>query len=301
MAKTINFRTVIYPYDKVVDSIVTPITKHLSQFSINYNYLENYLNVSFFIEMEPHGGAFISHGIADKNWRNANRVHDYDYIFVSGPAWKDKLINQGIAPEKILINGYPRLDTLFNQEKPVRKNNKINLLFAPTHTMMLPASLKEDPIAVKNVLLEEVSANETLLKSLGEIPDDINLIESRHPANNRYNMTFDQYLIADVVISDCSSTLYEAWALGIPVVFPDWLVKDNIIKKYPNSFEEYIYTNSIGYHAQSANEMLKMIYIAKESGVDEQTKEFMEGIFPIQLRGNSGSITAKMLLDAANI
>jgi len=282
LQKAINFRTVIYPYDLVIQKIIEPIKEHLVEFTENYDFLEDSLNVSFFREMLPHKDVFMSHGIADKNWRNANKVSDYDYICVSGPLWKEKMLKQGVAEEKILICGYSKLDKLFSLKKETN-TDKINLLFAPTHN----ASNK-------------VSAYETLLNTLEYNKEEINLIESVHPADERANMTYDNYLKADVVISDCISTLYEAWALGIPVVFPDFIVKDNIIKRYPGSFEEEIYKNGIGYHASNPKELIDMVYMAKEKGLDSNTEEFIEGIFPKNLRGKSGEVTANMLLEIAN-
>ena len=87
-----------------------------------------------FHEIEPQKEVFISHGLADKNWREAQFVKNYDYIFVSGQLWKDKMTSQGISSDKILINGFSKLDPLFKME---RKNNNENIvvLFAHTHNL----------------------------------------------------------------------------------------------------------------------------------------------------------------------
>lgn len=194
------------------------------------------------------------------------------------------MIKQGIPAAKILMNGYTKLDPLFidfNQKKS--SPDKVTVLAAFSHN----ASTK-------------VPEYERLLKTLEMNSNEINIIDVCHPAINRYSMTYDQYRMADVVISDCSSTLYEAWALGIPVVFPDWLVKGNIGKEYPDSFEELIFDEGIGFHASCIEEMMKSIYVAKEQGLDNQTKEFIEGIFPSELRGTSGKVTAQMPLEIAN-
>jgi len=83
--------------------------------------------------------------------------------------------------------------------------------------------------------------------------------------------TLQEILEADVVISDTSSIIYEAWALEKPVLFPDWLVKDDIAKYYPNSFEDYIYKENIGYHAGSFEQLVQFVQIAVDQGVDERT------------------------------
>ncbi|WP_027400009.1 hypothetical protein [Anaerovorax odorimutans] len=284
MSKIINFRTVCYPYDKVIEKIVEPIARYLPYSTQNYEYLEGGLNVSFFQEIHPHNDVFMSHGIADKNWRNADIVKDYDYICVSGPLWQEKMIKQGIPSSKLLLTGYTKIDPLFKLKKDQKINDKkINVLFAPT-----------------NSVAARVITYEKLLKTIKEVSKDINIIYAYHPGNDKSSITYEQYLIADVVISDISSTLYEAWALDIPVVFPDWVIKDEVVNNYTDSFEDFIFKNNIGYHASSCEEMIKMIYEAKEKGLDNKTKEFIEGIFPTELRGSSGKITAEILQQIAD-
>jgi len=43
--------------------------------------------------------------------------------------------------------------------------------------------------------------------------------------------TMQPLVDADVVIADAGSTIYEAWALGKPVIFPDWLGKGRSAKE----------------------------------------------------------------------
>lgn len=286
MSKTINFIDVYYPYNNIINRFIEPIAKYLPNWSKSFEYKPDCINVSFFYEEKQNKDIFISHGLADKNWRDAHFVKDYDYICVSGKLWKEKMIGQGIPSEKILVNGYSKLDPLFNnKDKKQRIDNMVLVLFAPTHNII------EDS--------ENISIYNKIDICFEEIPNNIEIIKSWHPANDWNNMTYDQLLLADVVISDCSSVIYEAWALDIPVVFPDWIVKDFIIEKYPNSFEEYIYINKIGYHATNSKELLEMIYLAKKDGLDNETKSFIDGIFPKELRGKSGEVTAKLLLDIA--
>lgn len=287
MVKQINF---LYNegglYSRVLDSLIEPILKYLPH-ATKGKFLEGQINVRFFREAVPQRGVLMSHGLADKNWRDADKVAGFDYVFVSGPLWRDKMIKQGLPEKKILINGFTKLDPLFQDKNSLKNNDsKIHVLYAPTHN-------------AKEVTGNHVSSYPRFNTYLKEIPADVELINSYHPANNSREITLDLFKSADVVISDCSSVLYEAWALGIPVVFPDWLVKDTIIKRFKGSFEDSIYSQGIGYHAQNIDELWKLVRFARDHGMDSVTKYFIEGIFPSELRGSSGKVTAEILLKLA--
>jgi hypothetical protein len=54
--------------------------------------------------------------------------------------------------------------------------------------------------------------------------------------------------------------VYEAWALGKPVIFPRWAIDvETLITRNPLSAESYIYRNRIGLHPESFEEMLAML------------------------------------------
>lgn len=128
------------------------------------------------------------------------------------------------------------------------------------------------------------------------------MIEALHPSvNPGSNVTMQALADADVVISDAGSLVYEAWAIGKPVVFPSWLTKDGVMKRFSGSFEEQIYREEIGYHAWNATNLLDCVKRAYLSGIDEKAVEFIEGIFPQRLRGYSGQETANFLRRIANV
>lgn len=291
MQKMINFIYENSTYIKVLDTLVDPIVKHLEGIHVKtFYYNHDMINVSFFCDSKttPKRGIFMSHGIADKNWRNFESVLSYDYVCVSSEAWKQKMISQGIPEKRLLICGYSKLDSMFPFQKEPKEDDEIVVLYAPTHNMGEPSS-------------NSVSCYPRLNALIGNHPSDIRIIHSVHPANKEnYIPTTDLYKYADVVISDCSSTLYEAMALDIPVVFPDWLVRDMILRCFPNSFEDVIYKKGIGYHANNIEELWYLIRKAKKEGLSDKTKIFIDSIIPPHLRGNSGKTTADILIELAN-
>jgi hypothetical protein len=290
MSKMINFIRYGDYYLKVMDNIIDPIIKYLPKdaYQITTKFQSECLNVSFFAEHIPHRDVFLCHGIADKNYHNGDRIKDYDYIFASGDTWKQKLIKQGVPENKIYVTGWTKIEPMFNNLTKILKDendNKIRVLYAPTHNML------QDKKAVT------VSSYPRLDEYFSNTPSDIEILHSVHPANKAHrDTTLDLLGWNDVLISDCSSVLYEALSLNIPVVLPDWLVKQPILQGYPNSFEYQIYDKGIGYHAQNINHMWELIREASQKGLSQQTKDFIEGIFPARLRGNSGKVTADILL-----
>jgi hypothetical protein len=267
------------PYSGVLDAFVAPITEHLPSWKKSQEAQTDALNVRFFVEWE-HGGAFIPHGIADKNYRNADKLAGFDYIFVSGPAWSEKLIKQGYPAEKIYIGGYTKLDPAFSMQKTP---GWPRILYAPTHAA-----------------IEEVSLQGRFDADLAIVAEYYEVISSAHPAYSG-KVTMQALVDADVVIADSGSILYEAWALNKPVIFPDWLLKEGVEKHFPGSFEEQIYREGMGYHAESPQDLLGAIKTALHYGLDDTTRRFIDGIFPPELRGKSGEATAKILKELVSV
>lgn len=293
MNKQINFVVPEPPerlssYQKVIISIVDPIRIHLKDSTISSNALPDAVNIHFFNEpryrkekKNDFNGihVFMSHGMGDKQWRDGPQVKSFDYIFVSGPRWVEKMIGQNIPAEKVLMTGYAKLDPLFQGKIKKTGYDKKTVLYAPTH--------------VGSVSCTSYPA---FKEYYNQFPSDLQLLFCPHPYHRKKNTPVLQELAdADVVISDGSSVIYEALALGLPVVFPDWIVKDGVLKKWPISFTAQIYQDGIGYHAKTFKQMINQIYKAIDRGIRNKDKGFIDGIFPPDLRGNSGKATALAL------
>lgn len=276
-------------YVDVLYTMINPIKDNLNSedYLISDISIQDCINIHFFNESDYINqvgllgkSVFISHGIADKNWRNLNVVDKFNYIVVSGYSWKEKMIKDGLSEDRIFIGGYPKLDYILDKKK---KSDKKTILWCPTHNMNPNSKCR-------------VSSYPYLKEYLHEIPSEFEVLISEHPANktNRKS-TMEELVDADIVIADTGSTLYEAWILGKPVIFPDWIIKDSILKSYPNSFEYKIFSKKIGYHANNIEDMISLIYSSFGLGIDEKTELFIEGILPKSLRGSSGKTIAAFL------
>lgn len=285
----INFVNTENIYTEVINAFINPILPHLDKFQITHSLQNNMVNVVFFTENDYFDSiktnytngktVFMTHGIADKNWRTAQKTDKFDYVCVTGDLWVNKLVKQGMNKSKIKVNGYTRMDDIYNQKDTYIKTNpnKRTILFAPTHTCSVTTYDKLNPV-------------------ITALQGKYNILISEHPANrDNKNVTSTQYLEADVIVGDFGSSIYEAWSLGKPCVFADWLCRDDIHEFYPDSFEDYIYSESIDYHAKSQEEFIVLVDIAIKNGITMDAKRLIDGIFNKELRGCSGKVTANIL------
>ena len=291
-------------YVNAIEALSNPIMKHLPEKDVGYSKIPlTRMNIRFFnsarineqgkIPVGPND-IFFSHGIGDKNYWKGSKIADYKYAFVPGPAWEKRMRNTGYKGE-IFVCGYTKLDPLININKnSIKKNSKPKILWAPTHGYHS-----------KN---KGRSSYPAFLKYLDQIPNDFEVITSLHPTSKMHNNikqlpTMKALLEADIIIADAGSTLYEAWILNKPVIFPDWIcAKDtmNHFKTDPANFEYQIYSKKIGYHAKDMKDMIKLFDIALSDGMKDLEKEFIEKIYPSKLRGKAGETAAKQILELAN-
>ena len=280
-------------YGKVIRSLSDPIIKHLPKGVAGYhNHPVIGMNVRFFSKKRiiQHGkclvgpnDVFISHGIGDKDYWIAPHISSFSHALVPGPAWKER-IEKGGYKGQVHVTGYTKLDPIFQGEYTRQKREKPYVVWAPTHAY--------------NKSFKNRTSYPECNKLIKEIPNCYETGIAYHPSARREkDITMQELLDADVVIADAGSTIYEAWALGKPVIFPDWICKKGVLGKFsPGNIEYEIYDKGIGYHANSMNELIDMIETALVKGMQTAESEFIERIFPSELRGVSGKKAADVLL-----
>jgi len=257
------------PYSEVIKLMTEPILEHIDVLP---------KALFFFLEGNK-DGIFMHHGISDKGYHRIERLKKIKHLLYPGPTWKEKLIRQGIPAEKIHIVGWPRLDPIFQGKIKYTPGEKKRIAWCPTHNA-----------------IPEISSYPEFEKHLDIFSDKYEVISSVHPARRQDRKTsLDVLVNADVVISDTSSILYEAMAIGKPVILLDFMVKDGVMSRLKGTFEEDIYREEIGYHAKSLEELPEIVELALEKGIDDKARKFIDGIFPPELRGKSGEATAKIL------
>lgn len=280
-------------YIKVVQALSDPIIKHLPEGVAGYSRQPVIgMNIRFFSEkrivergkrLVGPNDIFMSHGIGDKDYWIAEYIASFTHALVPGPAWK-KRIEKGGYKGEVHVVGYTKLDPVFQGDYIRQKREKPYVVWAPTHAYH------------RN--FKGRSSYPQCIELIKEIPDYYETGLAFHPsARKEKDVTMQELLDADVVIADAGSTLYEAWALGKPVIFPDWICKKDILDKFaPGNLEYEIYSKGIGYHADNMKELTDMIEHALVNGMQPAEMEFMEEVFPTQLRGVSGKRAADTLL-----
>ncbi len=252
------------------------------------------VNVTFFVPRRAH--IMMSHGVADKNYllrRDAAgglELNKFRTVCVPGPWLKRKLEGDKevhLPPESIRVVGWPRLDKLLaaQRESPVvvDPKRKPKVLWAPTHPGRADKSV-------------HLSSYPKLNRYLERLQKAFDLEVSLHPANRAGGRpTFEALLDAEYVIADRGTTIYEAWALGKPVIFPRWILGDAPIAKTPGSAEAEIYEKNIGFHVHKVAELIDLVRSRPKLG--EDASAFIEDYLPKSTHGQSYRLIADCVND----
>lgn len=234
----------------------------------------------FFEKRRPDKRAYLEHFrkiLVPGNWLR-NRILDDDRL--------------GVTAEKVMVVGSPRIELLRSLQKSAdarrRTGGLRKVLFAPLHDNWKDSD--GNSMSCREAMLPHLPQ----LKSVCDLSvaiDQRNIIEKKIPITK-------ELLEADVVITDYSSLIYEAWALGKPVIFPRWLTGDRVLMKAPSSAEAYIYREELGLHAQSIEELIGYVKDAVSPGPG--VEEFIADYIAIPHAGSAGARIAGHLEDLAD-
>lgn len=253
------------------------------------------VNVGLFIRTQAQ--VYLGHSVADRNYlwtrdeRGRRLVNSFQAVLVPGRWMKNRLLQSPsirLKPDQVVCVGSPRIDLLRARAAGYKReagDGKLRVLWAPTHGKRNGSSVSSYP-----------EFQPHLAALAGEF-DVATLLHPRQRASKA--AVVDELLRADVVISDTSSVIYEAWALGKPVIFPSWLTFDRVLERYPKSAEAHIYATGIGYHPGSFEELRDILRSGPSIGND--VHRFMDEYLD-NYRGGSGSASAaNALLSLAGV
>ena len=298
MAARVNFvRTPSKNYAEVQAQILGQIQAHMEPGAFTETLsekAEGRLNFSLFIQQPS--DVVMSHGVADKNYffrgaEDGERIaNSLAHVFVPGDWLRERLLNAKslrLSPDQVHAVGWPRLDRLLKQQAAYRsgprQTAKPKVLWAPTHDY---ARRGEDRVST--------SSYPDLLPYLDYLNEHLDLDVSLHPRNRKDKKPTEQKLIeCDYVISDFGTMIYEAWALGKPVIFPSWIIGERIVQYLRQAAEAHIFREKIGLHAQSPEEIVALA--TSGVGLDSATTTFLDSYLAPAYRQDSSRRIAGLL------
>ncbi|MDH7454071.1 CDP-glycerol glycerophosphotransferase family protein [Luteimonas composti] len=285
-------------YGDLQDTIVSTVTDKLVEAPWSSSVGEvksDSVNVSLFIRSPAQ--VFLGHSLADRNYlwarddEGKRLVNRFQAVLVPGRWMKNRLLHSPsirLKADQVICVGSPRIDRLRALSATMARapsGGQLKVLWAPTYSKRNGASVSSHP------------EFESHLAALAEEFDVASLLHPRQRSDKR--AAVDELLWADVVISDTSSIIYEAWALGKPVVFPSWLTFDRVLDRYPKSAEAHIYATGIGYHAGSFEELRDILRGGPSIGDD--VDRFMDEYLDNYRSGNASTKAANALLSLAGV
>ena len=256
------------------------------------------LNFSLFIQTPS--DVLMSHGVADKNYlwsmdgQGRRLLNDRKHVLVPGEWMRRRLIRSAsitLAPDRIHVVGWPRLDELVGQVPQRRwrlvRDPRPRVLWAPTHNKRRRGDTSRST--------SSYPAFEKYLRALSKFAwIDVSV----HPRNRKdHTPTGASLPRADVVIADFGTTVYEAWALGKPVIFPRWLLADRIEEHMRWSAESQIFAERIGYHPESFDEMIDILRAGPT--ITPDVTAFISDYLAPEYLGTSSARVAEVLTSLA--
>ena len=202
----------------------------------------------------------VFHGISSKGQEfcvNDREVHSTDISIVASKYYKKLYIEKdGANPDKVIVGGMSKLDTITEIPKP----NKIpKILYAPTHNLPLSSMpiLGSDIYKINNL---KVHLHFYTKHSLEKIHKEFNSLYNKQEEQTDITQLM---LESDIVIADLGSVVLEALALGkmvIQVKNPehlDWYKKKTTTPV--DELPEVDIPNRFAFQATSVDEIKEII------------------------------------------
>lgn len=261
------------------------------------DYRPGALNFTLFILQRA--DVVMSHGVADKNYlwtqdpRGRRVANQFSDLLVPGDFLRRRLVTSPTVhhdDDRVHLVGWPRLDLLLADVPEPRGNRRAELprvLWAPTHNKRKRGA---------------TGRSTSSFPAFGDYLDVLSrfatVAVSVHPRNRDDRTPTGATLPqSDIVVADFGTTVYEAWALGKPVIFPRWLLADRIAEHMPGSAESYIFEQRIGYHPDSFDEMVDII--RAQPVITPDVTAFMDDYLAPEYFGRSSARVAQVLTGIA--
>ena len=248
------------------------------------------------------GDVLLSHSMRDRNYfgrdgRVKPELEAFECIVVPGEWLRERILrnNPEIAarPHSVLAAGHPRVDALRRMKtlRAARKGDeRIRILWAPAYR-----------VSEQSGDIPSISSNPSFLSWIDRLDPWCEVVIWPHPKDRKITEdgTRDLHALTselvdcDVVVTDSSSVMFDAWSIDRPVIFPRWLTGDAVSRRFPGSAEDHVYSNRIGYHADSIEELLQIVQDGPLIGQD--VKEFMGAYVANYQRADSSSKIAEVL------
>lgn len=261
-------------------------------------YLPGATNFCLFIR--PESEVVMSHGLADKNylWTQDPQGRRYlagrKHVLLPGEWLRRRVLRSrylDLDTDHVHVVGWPRLDLLVAQMPASASGSEGDgmprVLWAPTHNLRKRGDTRRS-----------TSSFPDFEKYLPTLERFTHVDVSVHPRNRTDRTPTGASLpAADIVVADFGTTVYEAWALGKPVIFPRWLLGDRINSFMPYSAEALIFAERIGYHPESFDEMIDIVRAGPV--ITAEVQAFIDDYLAPEHLGSSSARTAAVLTEIA--
>lgn len=179
-------------------------------------------------------------------------ISNYDYVISTSSYWKKPYSEAfGIQEENVIPTGMPRNDELFLKEKreeyrnhlfdkyPYLKNKKI-ILYAPTFRGNIYKGFRTIPFNALKII-NQLNEDFVILYKYHPLLGDFQLSKHERIINMNKEDTHQLFCIADYLISDYSSIIFDFMILEKPILF---FVPD--LKEYMNDIGTFVDIDNLG-------------------------------------------------------